>query len=159
MLLHQNILVRRRFERRAASQSDSSSPDVSAVDMEGDTVSDDDKNAKKPPRRTLQNPIAKLKERRQKKLAEKQELQKNLNKTSGLSALEYHPQGQSQDSRRPFCASGRVNKKLLRPREIVVPYTRFHKERFFDWPPDPTVARATPLQMKYSDYRSQGGSQ
>ena len=26
-----------------------------------------------------------------------------------------------------------------------MPYFRFRKDRFFDWPPDPTVSRATPL--------------
>jgi len=33
----------------------------------------------------------------------------------------------------------------LQPRCIVVPYGRFKKDRFYDWPPDPTVSRATPM--------------
>lgn len=36
-------------------------------------------------------------------------------------------------------------KKGLRPREVAVPYSKLRKDRFFDWPPDPTVSRATPL--------------
>jgi hypothetical protein len=30
-------------------------------------------------------------------------------------------------------------------RAVAIPYSRFRKERFYDWPPDPTVSRATPL--------------
>lgn len=36
------------------------------------------------------------------------------------------------------------NTKLL-PRAVAIPYSRFRKERFYDWPPDPTVSRATPI--------------
>ena len=34
-------------------------------------------------------------------------------------------------------------KKSFAPREVVVPYSRFHKERFYDFPPDPTLSRCT----------------
>jgi hypothetical protein len=34
-------------------------------------------------------------------------------------------------------------KKSFASREVVVPYSRFHKERFYDFPPDPTVSRCT----------------
>lgn len=37
-------------------------------------------------------------------------------------------------------------KKGLRPREVAVPYSKLRKDRFFDWPPDPTVSRATPVE-------------
>lgn len=30
-------------------------------------------------------------------------------------------------------------------RAVAIPYSRLRKERFYDWPPDPTVSRATPL--------------
>lgn len=33
------------------------------------------------------------------------------------------------------------------PRGVVVPYSRLMKDRFYDWPPDPTVSRATPLEV------------
>ena len=33
----------------------------------------------------------------------------------------------------------------LQPRAVAIPYSRFKKERFYDWPPDPTVSRATPI--------------
>lgn len=48
--------------------------------------------------------------------------------------------------RAPFRADGKdTSSSKVQPRCIVIPYTRFKKERFFDWPPDPTVSRATPL--------------
>ena len=33
----------------------------------------------------------------------------------------------------------------IQPRAVAIPYSRFKKERFYDWPPDPTVSRATPI--------------
>jgi hypothetical protein len=35
--------------------------------------------------------------------------------------------------------------RRLAPRSVAVPYSRFRKDRFYDWPPDPTVSRATPV--------------
>jgi hypothetical protein len=40
---------------------------------------------------------------------------------------------------------GSVVSRRIQPRSVAVPYSRFKKDRFFDWPPDPTVSRATPL--------------
>lgn len=48
---------------------------------------------------------------------------------------------------RPAFSTGhnsRINKKI-RPREVAVPYSKLRKDRFYDWPPDPTVSRATPV--------------
>lgn len=148
----QNILVRRRLNLKESSQNDASTFDVSVVEVaNGESPLDDsngDDKSRKGNRRGLQNPLAVLKERRQKKLAERQELHKSAN-DENLSELEHHSTGPSLDARRPFAASGmKANKKNLQPREIVVPYSRFRKERFYDWPPDPSVARATPVRFE-----------
>ena len=48
---------------------------------------------------------------------------------------------------RPAFSTGhnsRISKKV-RPREVAVPYSKLRKDRFYDWPPDPTVSRATPV--------------
>jgi hypothetical protein len=37
--------------------------------------------------------------------------------------------------------------KKLPPRAIAIPYSRLMKSRFYDWPPDPTVSRATPIML------------
>jgi hypothetical protein len=42
---------------------------------------------------------------------------------------------------------GQSSAKKLSPRSIAIPYSRLRKERFYDWPPDPTVSRATPLDI------------
>jgi hypothetical protein len=34
--------------------------------------------------------------------------------------------------------------RKMRPRSVTVPYSRFKKDRFYDWPPDPTFSKATP---------------
>eukprot|EP00934_Nitzschia_sp_Nitz4_P007018 Nitzschia sp. Nitz4//scaffold3_size479765//447923//451003//NITZ4_000189-RA/size479765-augustus-gene-1.629-mRNA-1//-1//CDS//3329551025//7008//frame0 len=44
-----------------------------------------------------------------------------------------------------FYANGRPTRGNQVPRDVAVPYFRFRKDRFYDWPPDPTVSRATPL--------------
>ena len=44
-----------------------------------------------------------------------------------------------------FFAHTRPSKRTQVPRDVAVPYFRFRKDRFYDWPPDPTVSRATPM--------------
>lgn len=49
---------------------------------------------------------------------------------------------------RPVFASaiqGSLATRRTHPRSVAIPYSRLKKDRFFDWPPDPTVSRATPL--------------
>jgi len=50
-----------------------------------------------------------------------------------------------QSPRPAFSANARGTKRSQIPRDVAVPYFRFRKDRFYDWPPDPTVSRATPL--------------
>jgi hypothetical protein len=40
--------------------------------------------------------------------------------------------------------------RKMHPRAIAIPYSRLKKDRFFDWPPDPTVSRATPMTFRES---------
>lgn len=47
-----------------------------------------------------------------------------------------------------FFANPKASKRNQVPRDVAVPYFRFRKDRFYDWPPDPTVSRATPMVMK-----------
>jgi hypothetical protein len=35
--------------------------------------------------------------------------------------------------------------RKVQPRAVAIPYSRLMKSRFYDWPPDPTVSRATPI--------------
>lgn len=53
------------------------------------------------------------------------------------------------NSRTPFSTTGTSvsGSKRMPTRAVVVPYTRLKKERFYNWPPDPTVSRATPAPI------------
>lgn len=58
-----------------------------------------------------------------------------------------------------FYAHTRPTRRTQVPRDVAVPYFRFRKERFYDWPPDPTVSRATPLIAAAMEQRGDlGGS-
>lgn len=135
------------MELKTASQNTALTADVSVGETEGEDGVNGDDRSKKGNRRGIHNPIALFKERRQKNFAKKQDLHKSASSQT-LSALEHHTTGPSLDIRRPFAASGVKATKNLQPREIVVPYSRFRKERFYDWPPDATVARATPVRFE-----------
>ena len=53
------------------------------------------------------------------------------------------------NSPRPaFYAHAKPSKRAQVPRDVAIPYFRFRKDRFYDWPPDPTVSRATPMMTE-----------
>jgi hypothetical protein len=54
-----------------------------------------------------------------------------------------------------FFAHTRPTRRTQVPRDVAVPYFRFRKDRFYDWPPDPTVSRATPLLTTSRDAQSE----
>lgn len=51
--------------------------------------------------------------------------------------------------RPPFQSAlhGQSSGRRLQPRSVAIPYSRLKKDRFYDWPPDPTVSRATPMVL------------
>lgn len=63
--------------------------------------------------------------------------------TSQVEAIE------EADEQRPAFESAlhgqTTSSKKLQPKAVAIPYSRLKKERFYDWPPDPTVSRATPI--------------
>lgn len=92
------------------------------------------------PRRRLQNKIAQMKERRRLKKGD-----------SSISTEEPSP----LPPRPAFTGATRhpkASKAPLEPREVVVPYTRIRTERFYYWPPDPTVSKATPVALLGSGF-------
>ena len=54
-----------------------------------------------------------------------------------------------QVERPAFCSlmHGASSAKKIEPRAVAIPYTRLKKDRFYDWPPDPTVSRATAIDV------------
>ena len=43
--------------------------------------------------------------------------------------------------------SSTTGSKRMPSRAVVVPYNRLKKDRFWQWPPDPTVSRANPIPL------------
>jgi hypothetical protein len=56
-----------------------------------------------------------------------------------------------------FYAHTRPTRRTQVPRDVAVPYFRFKKDRFYDWPPDPTVSRATPLLAPVAAFHQDSG--
>lgn len=102
-----------------------------------DAVTEDDSTPKKANRRRrLKKKFAIMREKRRLKKQESlaKESVKKVPSRPAFSAATYH----------------KASKVPLEPREVVVPYTRVRTERFYDWPPDPTMSRATPVFL--ADY-------
>jgi hypothetical protein len=55
-----------------------------------------------------------------------------------------------EKDRPPFSTEwhSQSSSKKIQPRAVVIPYCCLKKDRFFDWPPDPTVSRATPVILE-----------
>ena len=72
----------------------------------------------------------------------------------GARRLSSHFEEESELVERPAFQSAlhgqSSSNKKLQPRAVAIPYSRLKKERFYDWPPDPTVSRATPIAL-YSE--------
>jgi hypothetical protein len=78
--------------------------------------------------------------RKGKRLLKEEEL---LEKERPPFSMEWHSQSTS---------------KKVQPRAVVIPYCRLKKDRFFDWPPDPTVSRATPVIFEQPLYTNDAES-
>jgi hypothetical protein len=106
-----------------------------------------DDKGKKAKGLSIHNPISILKERRQKKLADRQKIngEEILSPGHDKSVDVTSP----SPLRQAFSASGMIvsRKATSQQREILVPYSRLRKERFFDWPPDPSAAQAVPIRF------------
>lgn len=48
-----------------------------------------------------------------------------------------------------------ASSRKMVPRAVTIPYSRVKKDRFFDWPPDPFVSRATPMSFRQAPTSSQ----
>eukprot|EP00547_Thalassionema_nitzschioides_P007542 CAMPEP_0194205528 /NCGR_PEP_ID=MMETSP0156-20130528/4774_1 /TAXON_ID=33649 /ORGANISM="Thalassionema nitzschioides, Strain L26-B" /LENGTH=1402 /DNA_ID=CAMNT_0038931819 /DNA_START=177 /DNA_END=4385 /DNA_ORIENTATION=+ len=125
----QNIMIRRHLRHLELMQQ--------AAD------SDNIQDEKIGPFRRLNNSLVSLKERRHKKdTHDFREGKRILPHNSTTS--ETKSSSQIPEKRRKFKAV-QGSRKFADPREIIVPYSRIRMERFSNWPPDPTVARATPI--------------
>ena len=79
---------------------------------------------------------------------------KSDSKVVPLSLESFHEHETERDTgpdhERPAFSSlvhGGTSSRKIEPRAVAIPYTRLKKDRFYDWPPDPTVSRATPIDI------------
>jgi hypothetical protein len=152
---HKNILVRRYLEKQAteieskeneteteAGPTPHQTPELqtSNDDLQGEKV-----EQKSGARRGLQSRLARLKEKRD----EKRRAKRGESPSAGADVSSDVNEASNELLRPAFSTqfNGKQSKKAAQPREIVVPYSRLRKERFYDWPPDPTVSRATPIAL------------
>ena len=67
-------------------------------------------------------------------------------KIEELASEEEQQEANDYVSPRPaFYGYNKPTRRNVIPRDVAVPYFRFRKDRFYDWPPDPLVSRATPM--------------
>jgi len=92
------------------------------------------------PAETLQAPTPEREDEKQSKSRWGRSRKKSEDMGEELTEAELY-----QSPRPAFSANERGTKRSQIPRDVAVPYFRFRKDRFYDWPPDPTVSRATPL--------------
>jgi hypothetical protein len=143
----QNIAVRKYLERRArereqeekeekekevlkAQLANAGQDGQSQLIKQTAALDKDDKNAKDKAKKKRGGLFG-----RNKKKEEEDEL-----KEAELREAELY-----QSPRPAFYAHNKPTKRNQIPRDVAVPYFRFRKDRFYDWPPDPTVSRATPI--------------
>lgn len=124
----QNIFLRRVLERKALEKekkNEISDDSMSSGRSDADLSSSEKKKKKKAS-------LLALALGKNKKSAFIKELRDNLDPKSRMA----------------FSTSGpSVITKKMPCRAVVVPYARLKKDRFYDWPPDPTVSRATPVPI------------
>lgn len=144
----QNIVLKHQFARRkqksqeeAAQLHESGDLHASAEslsapgDMEGFSHDDKQNHAKRGPRRFLHQLSARRTQRRQERAGR------------GGGLFDQFTSEKPEASRPAFVGINK-SKRYASPREVVVPYSQFRIDRFYDWPPDPTLARATPVVFK-----------
>lgn len=138
----QNIAIRRYLERRAKEKEEE---DLQAREREKALAAAEMRNS------MLEHvPMQQLQAAGPEKGDDKKEKSKMMkwgrSKKQKDDAEEEINEAELYQSPRPaFCANARGTKRTQVPRDVAVPYFRFRKDRFYDWPPDPTVSRATPL--------------
>jgi len=135
----QNIAVRKYLERRAKERESEEKEEKSLEEKDAEKSS-------KTKSKEEEKKKAKEKEAKDKAEAKKKKRGWGLRKKGDEDEENEQNEADLYHSPRPaFHAYTRPAKRTTVPRDVAVPYFRFRKDRFYDWPPDPTVSRATPM--------------
>lgn len=75
---------------------------------------------------------------------------RRMGNSSNHGSIDGDPDSLAEPDRQAFRPEHHVQATSSRktPRSVAIPYSRLKKDRFFDWPPDPTVSRATPMPFR-----------
>lgn len=140
----QNIAVRKYLERRAKERESEEKEEKAKEEIDAQPKIDDLNSKDSGP-----NASRKAKEKEEKDKADagkkKRRWGRGRKKDEEAEQDEINEAELYHSPRPAFYAHTRPTKRTQVPRDVAVPYFRFRKDRFFDWPPDPTVSRATPM--------------
>lgn len=170
----QNILVRRRLLRQAAdAEKEQLQTDTETVQTGEDSNTGTEPSDESPsidsrasatdgtprsltettaPDASTEDDAAEKKQSRRRRLKKKIASMREKRRSKKQESLRSEPEPPPMPTRPVFSGATyhKASKVPLEPREVVVPYTRVRTERFYDWPPDPTVSRAAPVSL--ADY-------
>jgi hypothetical protein len=141
----QNIAVRKYLERRAKEREIEEKEQKEKDDLNDDAI---ETTALEPTKSSTKksNLASKEDENKDDKGKKKRLWGRSSKKDAEDEQAQEIIEAELYQSPRPaFYAHTRPARRTQVPRDVAVPYFRFRKDRFYDWPPDPTVSRATPM--------------
>jgi hypothetical protein len=140
----QNIAVRKYLERRAKEREIEEKEQKEKDELNAPLQTNVPEPMKSSTKKS--NPFVKDDENKDDKGKKKRRWGRSLKKDAEDEQAEEINEADLYHSPRPaFYAHNRPTRRTQVPRDVAVPYFRFRKDRFYDWPPDPTVSRATPM--------------
>ena len=145
----QNIAVRKYLERRANRKEQEEKEDKEREALKAQLKINDPLGLAQPQTQQSNSSITSSSKKEENGGKKKRIWGLNRRKENELN-LQSHEIKEAEmfHSPRPaFFAHTKPSKRTQVPRDVAVPYFRFRKDRFYDWPPDPTVSRATPMSL------------
>lgn len=145
LILSQNIAVRRYLERRSKEKEQDSKEQKEREKMSAEMSADTPGSQAQQGSQMVNKPKAAAASASEGKGKTKRMWGRGRKNKDEPEEEEVNEAELYHSPRPAFYAHTRPTRRTQVPRDVAVPYFRFKKDRFFDWPPDPTVSRATPL--------------
>jgi hypothetical protein len=144
----QNIAVRKYLERRANRREREEKEEKEREALKAQLKINDPMGMAQPQLQQSSNSIASSSKKNEDNSGKKKRIW-SLNRKKedeiGQESDEIKEAEMFHSPRPAFFAHTKPSKRTQVPRDVAVPYFRFRKDRLYDWPPDPTVSRATPM--------------
>ena len=146
----QNIAVRKYLERRASRREREEKEEKEREALKAQLKINDPLGMVQPQLQQSNNSITSSSKKNEESGGKKKRiwgLNRKKDDEIGQESDEIKEAEMFHSPRPAFFAHTKPSKRTQVPRDVAVPYFRFRKDRFYDWPPDPTVSRATPMVM------------